>query len=85
MPAADALTRADLSCGFVESRIESEDTNEYGFELEFNSQLLQESARSRTVTVHFADKDVGDQFLVKVRSDTPSRAPAARGRSSGCR
>jgi hypothetical protein len=30
-----------------------QDTNEYGFELEFNSQLLQETARTRTVTVHF--------------------------------
>ena len=49
--------------------MESSDTNEYGFELEFNSQLLQETSRSRTVTVTFKDKDPGDQFLVKVRAD----------------
>ncbi|PNW87807.1 hypothetical protein CHLRE_01g002861v5 [Chlamydomonas reinhardtii] len=55
--------------------MESYDENLYGFELEFNSQLLQETERERVVTVHFEDKDVGDSFLVKIRPDTAYGTP----------
>ncbi|KAG2428861.1 hypothetical protein HYH02_014272 [Chlamydomonas schloesseri] len=55
--------------------VDETEENMYGFELEFNSQLLQDTERERTVTVHFEDKDVGDSFLVKIRPDTAFGTP----------
>ncbi|KAG2487948.1 hypothetical protein HYH03_013527 [Edaphochlamys debaryana] len=52
-----------------------EKENTYGFELEFSSERLQETARTRTVSVTFGDQNLGDQFLVKVKPDPAFGTP----------
>ncbi|KAG2424120.1 hypothetical protein HXX76_014794 [Chlamydomonas incerta] len=55
--------------------VETQEENNYGFELEFNSQLLQQTDRERTVSFTLKDKDPGDQFLFKVKPDLAFGTP----------
>ncbi|KAG2487578.1 hypothetical protein HYH03_013857 [Edaphochlamys debaryana] len=70
---------------FFGTLLQSDDENLYGFEIEFNSELLQETERQRTVSFSLSDDDVGDAFLVKVRNDPAFGTPVFEtlaGRSS---
>ncbi|KAG2485484.1 hypothetical protein HYH03_015758 [Edaphochlamys debaryana] len=55
--------------------VNTEDENEYGFELEFSSSLLQETARERTVSFTLQDAHPGDSFLVKIKPDMAFGTP----------